>query len=266
MTGATPGGAEGYSFSPDSQMWRVNREAALLLGGPAAAILQVAHPEIAAGVVAHSSFKSDPLGRLHRTLDAIYTITFSTVSEARAMSAEIEKRHRRVRGTEPVPYSAQSQDASLWVLATLVMVGLWIYESLVAELTKAEKEGYLADMREFGRYFGLAPEFGPQNFDDFAAYTDAMLDGDQLCSHPICAEVAEAVLRPGRPIFLSALSRLLAPVVIETLPEQVRERLGFRSSAPGRVGFEIAKRVLRMAIPLMPAIIRFVGPYRKAIS
>src|SRR5690606_37813674 len=54
-------------------MWRITREQVLLLGGPSAAILQIAHPTVALGVAHHSDFRADTLGRLRRTLDAIYT-------------------------------------------------------------------------------------------------------------------------------------------------------------------------------------------------
>lgn len=39
-----------FLWTPESEMWRINRERCGLLFGPAAAILQVAHPRIAQGV------------------------------------------------------------------------------------------------------------------------------------------------------------------------------------------------------------------------
>lgn len=41
-------------FAPDSAMWRINRERFVLIGGPAAAILQAAHPSVAFGVAARA--------------------------------------------------------------------------------------------------------------------------------------------------------------------------------------------------------------------
>src|SRR5512144_1521758 len=41
-------------YGPDSIMWRINREAVLLGAGPAALLLQVAHPLVAEGVAQHS--------------------------------------------------------------------------------------------------------------------------------------------------------------------------------------------------------------------
>ena len=41
----------------------------LLLGGGRALLLEIAHPLVAAGVAEHSSYRSDPFGRLQRTLE-----------------------------------------------------------------------------------------------------------------------------------------------------------------------------------------------------
>ena len=53
-------------FGPDSQVWNIWRERLLLLGGPAAVLLQFAHLLIAAGAAAHSSFQDDPLAAFVR--------------------------------------------------------------------------------------------------------------------------------------------------------------------------------------------------------
>ena len=44
----------GRFFSPDSMIWRVDREMVLLLGGGRALLMQLAHPKVAAGVADHS--------------------------------------------------------------------------------------------------------------------------------------------------------------------------------------------------------------------
>ena len=47
MPDASP---EPFAFSLESEMWRINHERCGLFFGPAAAILQIAHPRIAQGV------------------------------------------------------------------------------------------------------------------------------------------------------------------------------------------------------------------------
>jgi hypothetical protein len=91
--------ADPYLFAPESEMWRVNRERCGLIYGPAAAILQIAHPRIAQGVRDHSNFRTDIMGRLHRTLKSTNRIAFGRVSEAEEMKTRLAAVHRRVRGT-----------------------------------------------------------------------------------------------------------------------------------------------------------------------
>ena len=55
-------------YGPGSRMWRINREAVLLGAGPAALLLQLAHPLVAEGVAHHSRFEEDPTRRLRNTL------------------------------------------------------------------------------------------------------------------------------------------------------------------------------------------------------
>ncbi|MFP4632854.1 MAG: oxygenase MpaB family protein, partial [Halobacteriales archaeon] len=56
---------------PGSTSWHVNRENALFLAGPTAALLQVAHPKVAAGVDEHSDYEVDPVGRFQRTFEVV---------------------------------------------------------------------------------------------------------------------------------------------------------------------------------------------------
>lgn len=259
-----PGEDEFRVFPPDSQIWRLSRENALLLGGPAAAILQVAHPAIAAGVANHSEFRSDTLGRLHRTLETIYIVAFGTQREANALRDHVAAMHAKVRGHHPVAYDAFSPDAQMWVLATLIATGTWIFEQLVAPLTATEQEQHYREMRHFGTYFGLPITHGPQTHIEFQEYYTAMLGSDDLASHPLCAEVARYVARPTRPKWLSAIASATSLILPETIPSPVREKLGFHSSAATRAAFRVARHTVRFALPILPASLRFTPKYLSA--
>src|SRR3954454_3288426 len=155
-------GSEQRVFSPESLIWKVSRERAVLLHGPAAAVLQVAHPRIGLGVMQHSGFADDPTSRLHRTLDAVYAIAFGTVAEANAAAKRVARRHASVRGdaaAHSVPgapnYSAGEIDLLMWVVATLVWSSVTGYERSVGSLTDGDKKKFYADMRVLGTFFGL---------------------------------------------------------------------------------------------------------------
>ncbi len=255
-------GSEGrFVFPTDSLIRRVSRENAILLGGPAAAILQVAHPVIGAGVARHSRFREDTLGRLHRTLAAVYTVAFGTREEADRLREHVAAVHRPVRGSAPVAYDAADPEAQMWVLATLIAVGTEVYEALIEPLTDAERESHYRDMRVFGEYFGLPRNYGPGDRTEFDRYYDKMLADERLGSLDESAEVARAIVAPGKPIWLAAAGWPTRQMVVETIPSPVCERLGFRSTAGGRVSVRAAVVGLRRAIPLMPGRVRYCQRY-----
>ena len=64
------------AVGPESITWRRAGDARTMFGAGAALLLQVAHPTVAAGVREHSDFKSDPWGRLWRTLDYVHMLVY----------------------------------------------------------------------------------------------------------------------------------------------------------------------------------------------
>lgn len=247
-------------FGPESAIWRISSESVIVLGGPCAAVLQVAHPVVALGVARHSGFESDPLGRLHRTLQAVYTAVYGTQEEVRAMSGRVAAMHRRVQGREPVAYSAFSQEAQMWVLATLIDGALRSHARFYRALPEEVQRGYFHDMRQFGSFFGLDPGYGPQTLEEFYRYYHDMLTGDLLGSRPECAEVAMGIARPPKARWAHPASFLVS----ELLPEPVRSRLGFRSTASGRLLVGFLEKTLPILIPLLPLRARHPGEYLAA--
>src|SRR5439155_6386821 len=127
-------------FGPQSMIWNVARERVLVAAGPAALLMQLAHPLVAAGVAAHSDFRRDPFARLRSTLDATLTISFGDMAQANRAAARVMAVHRRVRGSLPVAvgpftagtaYDATDPELALWVHATLVVAALDAFDALV---------------------------------------------------------------------------------------------------------------------------------------
>ena len=264
--------ADPFLFAPDSEMWRVNRERCGLIYGPAAAILQLAHPRIAQGVYDHSNFRYDTLGRLRRTLSSTNKIAFGRTSQARAVSEHVASRHRKVRGQVfdgiggTRTYSAFEPELLLWVLATLISAALNGYELIYGELPIARKEAFYRDMCRFGTFFGVTESLSPKDWPAFDAYYSSMVDGELLASHPICGELAKAVIHPRDTVGAAVLGRAIDFVVIETLPPKVRLRLGLKSTISSRLCMRLARRVLPKIFPALPPKVRFYPEYLKAIA
>jgi uncharacterized protein (DUF2236 family) len=246
-------------------IWKINREHVVLLGGAAAAILQIAHPKVARGVIEHSDFRRDALGRLQRTLDAVYTIAFGNGAEVEEMAAMIARRHKRVQGTSGTEsYSAFDADLQLWVLATLVVTAGDLYEQFVGPLLPQERQQYLEEMRIWGEFFGLPKDYGPQNWPKFLDYYRVMMNGEVLGSDPASADVARAILRPSQPFWLALAMRPVDSLATEIIPSPLREKLGLHSTRRTRCCWRVLRALFPTLYRCLPPRFRYAKEYRRA--
>lgn len=261
-------------FGPGSMMWRINRERSVLLGGGTATVLQVAHPAIALGVAQHSDFRRDMMGRLARTLAGVYDIGFGRRPQVEAAAARVAQAHHRVRG-DATPlgikglrarYHAFDSDLQLWVLATLVMTGIDCHEAYIEPLETEQKETYLREMRLWCTFFGLPLDYGPQTWCDFRSYYAGMITGELLGSHPVCAEMARAVVYPVYPWWLRKAAWPFQFLVTEAIPSPLRERLGLASAPWKQKAWHVSRCWLPKAVELTPDFARFCGPYRARVA
>ena len=263
--------ADSFLFGPKSEMWRISRERCGLIYGPAAAILQVAHPRIAQGVYEHSNFRRDTLGRLRRTLKSTNEIVFGRVSEAEAVSRDLAAVHGRVRGRVfpavegPKTYSAFEPDLLFWVLATLITGALAGYEFIYGELALRRKEAFYGDACRFGAYFGVKESHCPEGWRAFQDYYTSMLEGELLGSHWMCRKLARAVIYPCDATGVRLLGLGIDFLPLETLPSRIRQRLGLQSTIWSRVRMRVTRRVLPKLFPVLPRRLRFYPEYLKAI-
>ncbi len=247
-----------FAFSSDSELWKVNRHANGLLFGPAAVLLQVAHPRVAQGVADHSDFRDDALGRLRRTLSTVNRIAFGTVAEAEEMRERLKAVHGGVKGETsdgmagPKSYSALEPDLLMWVLATLIDASIQGYELVWEPLGPERRERLYQDFRRFGTYFGLGEDVGPGNYGEFVAYYNEMLASDLLGSHPLCAEVAAAVVWPQKPWRDRMLGKVVDFLPIETVPVRIRTRLGLKSTGWTRFRMSLLKWVAPVGFRVLP--------------
>jgi uncharacterized protein (DUF2236 family) len=221
-------------FSPDTLFWRINREGLMVLSGPRALLLELAHPLVAAGVAEHSDFRTRPLGRLFRTVGVMTALNFEPHARARAAVRHTRQCHGRVRGRlkEDVgpylagtPYRGDDPLLQLWVLATLIDSVLVTYEHLVRPLAQAEKQAYYATGQRLGRALGIPPELTPPTYDDFECYVDSMLRSDALTAGPTAREIVAALFAP--PV-LGPVVRLASFISVGLTPAPLRQAFGFR--------------------------------------
>ncbi|MFB6345667.1 MAG: oxygenase MpaB family protein, partial [bacterium] len=249
---------EGF-FGPCSLHWKYGRENILSLGGPAAILLQLAHPKVAAGVDDHSDFYHDPMGRLERTFKIIHRVIFGDVQEALEAALKVRIVHESVQGHLPEnvgpyerkdSYHANQPNLLLWVHATLIDQTLRGYERFVKPLNWSDKQQYYRESKRFAKLFGIPGSEIPDTFSDFQSYYQNMLKNritvsqqalelkEQLFSRvhftkPATVFFASSMLpEPLRKAFnlpwnpvMSGLDRLISPAirrVTHSLPPELR--------------------------------------------
>ena len=275
-------------YGPDSEAWRLNREAALLLAaGPRALLLQIAHPLVAEGVDQHSAFRSDPWGRLAATLRSYLTIVYGDRATARAEIDRLGRLHRTVVGPVRDPlavattvaerYAARDPALALWVHATLIDSTIVAYDAWIEPLSAVRRERFYAETRPIGRAFGIPDELLPVSYDAFADYVAAML-GAQGPVHPTptARALAFAILHPPlSPLLPGALGqaagRLPRSAVTWTmwpsvalLPIGVRDEFGFAWDRPRRLAAAWLTAGIRAWRPLVPTSWREMPQARRA--
>lgn len=267
----------GY-FGPQSVVWKVARESALVLGGGRAVLLQLAHPLVAAGVGDHSTYVTAPWQRFQGTLDLMQTLAFGTRSQAHAAARTINRMHIPVRGTLaeaagalPVgtPFHARQPDLLLWVLATLVDTSLLLYPQIVGPLTREERERYYLEEPAAAGLLGLPPSAMPANLGEFEAYMRTMLEGDILTVTPEARRVARTVMRFPIPLFLWPVLRparsVLWQATVSMLPAGLRAEFGFTWDDRRQWLLDREMQALHHLIPFLPAPLRYLPQARAAL-
>ena len=204
----------------------------MLIGGVNALLLQMLHPLAMAGVAEHSGYREDPLGRLRRTAAFVAATTFGTTADAEAAIAQVQRVHRRVKGTAPDgrPYSADDPE-----LVTFIHV--------------AEVSSFLASARRYGpvpltpgqcdRYYeevapvayALGATWAPRSVDEVESYL--LRVRPDLYAGPQARAARDWLVRgvARRPTERAVYSLVLAASV-GVLPDWARRELGLSLAGP----------------------------------
>ncbi len=230
---------------------RISSEAVLLFGGGRALLLEIAHPLVAAGVAEHSSFRTDPFGRLQRTLEAMSAITFkdqaAVVSAVRSVAtAHVPVRGRLAQTAGPFAagtrYSGRDPELMRWVWATLVDTAWVVYERFVGPLDVDALGSFYGDQRALARVLGVPDEILPARWADFRSYFDSMLESDELTITATAREIAKVVLNPPGTASSGPLIRM---VTAGLLPERFRTGFDLPWDAEQMDRFDSLTRLVR---------------------
>ncbi|MDQ3418369.1 MAG: DUF2236 domain-containing protein, partial [Acidobacteriota bacterium] len=250
---------------PGSVSWKINREIIVVAGWGRAILLQLAHPLVAAGVDAHSSFRGSlraSFGRLCGTVGAMLSLTFGDEEEAISTAARINVIHDRVSGRLGSPagtypagaaYSAHEAELLRWVHATLLDSIPLTYELLVGPLTAEEKERYCVEAAVMEPLLDIPAGLLPRNSTALDAYIREVPGSGRIAVTGGGRALARAILFPPRWRLLWPAFRPVQLITIGLLPPALRDAYGFRWTARDARSLARWTIFLKLVLRLMPA-------------
>ena len=239
----------------------------MLLGsGSRALLLQVAHPKVAAAVADHSRLRSDPLGRLRDTLNAIYGFTFAAMPEVDRILDHIHNVHTRVRGRtlEQEPYAALDPHLLLWVYATLIDSSLLAYDTFVSPLTAAQREAYYADLRAAGWLWGIRPSDFPDALVDLRDWMADLIRRHEVRVSPQGRRVGRFILEPPVWWIPAPAALLLRQSTLWLLPPSLRQGFGYSWGPRREAAMQKLALTSRALVPRLPHLVRDLPVARAA--
>ncbi|HVR28562.1 MAG TPA: oxygenase MpaB family protein [Thermoanaerobaculia bacterium] len=256
-------------YGPGSAVWEISRHACTFLGGGRAALLQVAHPQVAQAIVHHSRTRTDPYGRFQRTFRQVFPMVWGSRDQAFAAARAVHRVHLGIHGRfeEDVGryhrgdrYDANDRSALLWVHATLWETSIAMHETFVGALSLDAKEGYYQETKRFAALFGLEEDELPGDWSEFLSYNRRRWESDALAVGSAGREIASYLFEPPDPLLAPAFTRLRL-LTIGLLPEPVAHRFGLALDASERRRFERLVPRLSTWLPRLPRRLRYVPPY-----
>ncbi|MFI7481846.1 oxygenase MpaB family protein [Kocuria sp. M1R5S2] len=225
----------GY-FRPGSAVWAVHGSMASIPAGVRALLTQALHPGALAGVMEHSDYRRDPLGRLAGTIRWIFTVTYGDTTAAECASAHVRHLHESVRGTYTGadglvrPYAANNPVLAEWVHLAFTDAFLRSHQRWGGEIPGGP-DAYVREWAVAGELMGVMDP--PRS----EAELDTRLQdfGPQLTGGPRVDDVVRFLRRPPLDPLLVPGYRALFAAVVDSLPQERLELLGLRCPHLGSV-------------------------------
>ncbi len=229
------GNDAGYHL-PGSAVWAVHGSMTPIVAGIRALLMQALHPAALTGILEHSDFREDPLRRLARTIQWIFTVTYGSMAAADEASARVRRLHEPVhgsysdvRGTER-SYSANDPEVARWVHIAFVDAFLTAHKIWGGEIPGGP-DAYVHEWAQAGRLMGV--EDPPLTEADMRRQLDRWYDSGELLADSRVAETVEFIRHPPLHPLLRPGYQVVFAGAVYSLDPKYRRMLGLE---PARLG------------------------------
>ena len=252
------GDEPGY-FVPSDAPWLVHGGFGTLVGGIRALLVQALHPGTLRGVMDHSRYAEDPLGRLSGTIRWLTVTTFASKTAVATEAGRVNRMHKRVVGTyeasdgAEVSYRAADPDLLLWVHIAFMESFLVAHETFCAEPIPAGgaasgADNYIAQWSVAVAPLGLAT--CPMNQAELDTAIADFIDRGILRSDERTRQVVAFLRRPPLPGATKFAYRLLFAAAAVSLRPEYRRLLGLRAGPRWIIVpvTRVALRLIKLAV------------------
>ena len=273
----TASGSGVAPLGPDSLTWQLGfRRTALLLAGRSL-IMQTAHPTVGAGVRDFSDFRTDPWGRLDRTVTSLSTQLFGGPDSVRE-AQRLRELHESITGTgfAGEPYRALSPDAWAWVHLCNFDSAAVFLDLFVRPLADSERERLYAEYRQVGRILGVRDSDMPPDVATLRTYVADMIESrlaPNVATHDLLDVMSLHDVPPPHRLLPGPLWAALRPAgrfllrdaSVGTLPPRLREKLGLTWTDAQQHHLLRLAALVRRASPAVPARLLHYRPGYRAL-
>ena len=238
-------------FGPKSTTWKIMGDVSSFIGGIRALLIQAAHPEVAAGVANHSTYRDDPLGRLSRTASYVTATAFGAMPEVEKSIKMVASAHRPVSGTSSrgEKYSAGNPEMAAWVHNALIDSFLVSYQNFGPFLLKDEEaDSYVYEQTNLGKLMKASPL--PENAASLSCW---LSENPKVGSSKEGAEAVSFLKKPPLPFFTLVAYKILFNAAVATMPKELRAAIGVTPKKGAITAGNFLTKVLGYALGFSPA-------------
>ena len=214
-------------FSSDSTVWEIHGSVSTLIGGIRALLLQAAHPAALTGVMQHSRYQEDLMGRLQGTSRWLTLTTFGSKELIEAEARRVNAMHSRVQGNfhdkqgVDREYRASNERFLLWVHCAFTESFLEAHRICRYPL-KGTFDRYVAEWSKSAEPLGLTN--APQSEAELTATITDFLE-NELNYTDATKEVVGFILKPPFSLLARIFYKPLAYTAVRSLSDAERQLL-----------------------------------------
>ena len=247
-------GDEPGHFLPTDAPWVVHRDFGTLVGGVRALLVQALHPGSLAGVMQHSRYAAEPLGRLAGTIRWLTVTTFASLSEALREGSRVVRLHNSVTGEYESPvkgriaYRADDSDLLEWVhiafMESFLTAHEWYSHVPIPRGNRATgADNYIDQWGISVKALGF--EDVPHSRADMDARLEQIAAAGVLTVTDDTRAVIAFIRNPPLPKAFKPVYRLLYEAAVASLRPEYRQLLGLRAW-PRVVIVPVGRALLRL--------------------